>query len=609
MRKKLFWLICLLAGITSPVFSQIQLGAEKVLGPEADLSGKEIAIQAASGYNRWIKIGSNIAADLTEDLVLIAEYVSKTPEEKNEYVFKGKLEQKYIKEASKEGDFLTWTSNIEEAARFTIAYADNVTDEHNVKCPAGVDRSMVIRIHTTYSDGSQGYINSNGGNKPKFAIGRGAYSALLIYDATNAFQVNKVYQLSFHALKSLDELTTGKEIVIRNCFVDGERGDRSGYLHMATPKMTITKGMNTVAENSIFTVNTKTNEGKTQYSFQNNATYIPNDGNLSATLAPSTTEAFYEIIPDNEKEGCFNFKSPDKELYMNANVGELVFWNASPHPYQFYSVEEVSDFELKTITWKYVDTNSDVEVKTVEKPYYTNTYPIAQDLKAEVPAGFEIISVDGTPIEEIEQLENVSDTKTNYTIAIQKTVTLTDIGYGTLYSDVALSIPEGIIAYTGTVEGEKLKLTKLNGIIPANTAVILNGAAGNYIFQASAEEGTLPENNSLQGALTNILKPTKNNEGLPATVYTLQNLDNGIGFYKYTGTHMQPCKAYLLLTDTQAQNIRSLTFETEGTTSIKNSVVNANDKIQIYDLQGRRINQIKQNGIYILNGKKVWLAH
>lgn len=606
MKKNFLLMLCLLLGIAGSAMAQVQLGPEKVLGPNTDLNGKEIAIRLASGYNKWLKIGSTPSDNLTEDLVFIAEKIS-NPEGQDEYIFKGKAKQNYIKKCSKENELISLTANIDEAARFTIAFADNVIDENNVKCPEQVDRSQVVRIHTTYTTEEKGFINSNGGNNPKFAKGPGAWSAMLIYDATDAFKIEKVYKLSFRPISNLSDLTVGKKVVIRNCFVDGEKGDRSGYIHMTSPKMTITKGMNTVTENSVFTVNTKEEGEQTGFSFQYGSSYIPNDGGLGSTLAPSLEEKFYDIIPVENNESMFNFKSSDKKLYMNANVGELVFWNATPHPYQIYAVEELTDFEAKTVNLKYVDANSNVEIKTVEKTYYTNTYPVVQDLQADLPAGFEMISVDGTAISEVQELAVVSNEKTSYTIAIQRSVSLTDAEYGTLYSDVALSIPEGITAYTGVIEGEKLKLSALSRIIPANTAVVLNGNAGEYVFQASAEPDVRPEKNDLMGSLSNILKPTKNSESLPATVYTLQNLDNGIGFYKYTGTHMQPCKAYLMLDEVQAQNVRSLVFDTEGTTAIENISISPTGKAQLYDLQGRKINQVKQAGIYILNGKKVWL--
>lgn len=599
MKKNFLLMLCLLLGIAGSAMAQVQLGPEKVLNPTDDFSNKEIAIRAAYGKCNWVKIGSVSVDNLEEDQVFILESSGN-----GSYYLKNKISKQYLKKGSGNDQTIQWTANVDESAIFTVEKYDNA----DASVPDGVNKDKVVRLKTTLTDESTSYFNHGGDyQKPKFFNGRGNWSALLIYDAKDAFKIEKVYKLSFRPISNLSDLTVGKKVVIRNCFVDGEKGDRSGYIHMTSPKMTITKGMNTVTENSVFTVNTKEEGEQTGFSFQYGSSYIPNDGGLGSTLAPSLEEKFYDIIPVENNESMFNFKSSDKELYMNANVGELVFWNATPHPYQIYAVEEITDFEAKTVNLKYVDANSNVEIKTVEKTYYTNTYPVVQDLQADLPAGFEMITVDGTAISEVQELAVVSNEKTSYTIAIQRSISLTDAEYGTLYSDVALSIPEGITAYTGVIEGEKLKLSALSGIIPANTAVVLKGNAGEYVFQASAEPGVRPEKNDLMGSLSNILKPTQNSEGLAATVYTLQNLDNGIGFYKYTGTHMQPCKAYLMLDEVQAQNVRSLVFDTEGTTAIENISISPTGKAQLYDLQGRKINQVKQAGIYILNGKKVWL--
>lgn len=599
MKKNFLLMLCLLLGIAGSAMAKVQLGPEKVLNPTDDFSNKEIAIRAAYGKCNWVKIGSVSVDNLEEDQVFILESSGN-----GSYYLKNKISKQYLKKGSGNDQTIQWTANVDESAIFTVEKYDNA----DASVPDGVNKDKVVRLKTTLTDESTSYFNHGGDyQKPKFFNGRGNWSALLIYDAKDAFKIEKVYKLSFRPISNLSDLTVGKKVVIRNCFVDGEKGDRSGYIHMTSPKMTITKGMNTVTENSVFTVNTKEEGEQTGFSFQYGSSYIPNDGGLGSTLAPSLEEKFYDIIPVENNESMFNFKSSDKELYMNANVGELVFWNATPHPYQIYAVEEITDFEAKTVNLKYVDANSNVEIKTVEKTYYTNTYPVVQDLQADLPAGFEMITVDGTAISEVQELAVVSNEKTSYTIAIQRSISLTDAEYGTLYSDVALSIPEGITAYTGVIEGEKLKLSALSGIIPANTAVVLKGNAGEYVFQASAEPGVRPEKNDLMGSLSNILKPTQNSEGLAATVYTLQNLDNGIGFYKYTGTHMQPCKAYLMLDEVQAQNVRSLVFDTEGTTAIENISISPTGKAQLYDLQGRKINQVKQAGIYILNGKKVWL--
>lgn len=596
MRKSIIGFVLMaLMGIAQTAHADVDPAL--VIAPDADLTGNEISIRATIGANKWISVGSDLASDLTEDLVFVVEQAS--DDGGKSYVLKGKLEQGYVKKCSSNGDLLSWTTDKEQAAVFTVAYADNVTDESNVHCPTSVLRDNVVRFHTTDANGNEQYMNSNGGGKVKFANGKGAWSALIIYNVKGLFDLAAVYQPSFRPVGSKDELKDGLTYVIRNCFVDGYKGDRSGYLHMENP-MTVTKGMNTITASSLFTMH-KTTEGL--FSFCNNGMYIPNDGSKGGTLTPTETEAFYEVLPVESAEGMFNFKSTvsDKTFYMNANTGTLTFWDETPQPYQFYTVSEVTDFEQKTVQWNYVDKTTGVVVKTVEKKLYTNTYPTLQDLTAELPAGFSLLGIDGVDVENVESPEVVSADKLSYTITVAKTVSITSAGFGTLYSDVALMIPSNVSAYTGVVDETEgvLALTKLNGVIPANTAVVLKAASGTYTFCATTTEEEAPQND-LKGSLTNILKPTG------GTVYTLQQVDGTVAFCKYLGTNMQPCRAYLLLPESFVlQSVRMVNFDdTTGVESLPASVHTASTG-KLFDLCGREVKQVVRPGIYVRDGKKV----
>lgn len=59
-------------------------------------------------------------------------------------------------------------------------------------------------------------------------------------------------------------------------------------------------------------------------------------------------------------------------------------------------------------------------------------------------------------------------------------------------------------------------------------------------------------------------------------------------------------KAYIAID--AIQNTVGLRFR--GTTSIENTVEDNEERV-IYDLTGRRISEITESGIYIINGKKV----
>ena len=59
-------------------------------------------------------------------------------------------------------------------------------------------------------------------------------------------------------------------------------------------------------------------------------------------------------------------------------------------------------------------------------------------------------------------------------------LTIGDAGYATLYLPFAVSVGEGVTAYTGKVNDESLTLAPLTSGVPANTAVVVKGAPGTY---------------------------------------------------------------------------------------------------------------------------------
>ena len=208
----------------------------------------------------------------------------------------------------------------------------------------------------------------------------------------------------------------------------------------------------------------------------------------------------------------------------------------------------------------------------------------------------------------------------NYLFTVEEveptTVTIGNLGYSTLYSEVALSIPEGVTAYTGTLnetaEDITLTLHEVNNegrIIPANTAVILNAAANDYDFNIAEKVDAI--DNDLRGTATEISTSSVTD----GVVYTLQPYTGDDDTYKLPVVFMQYAdenkpeealvlkagKAYLVLPEGQ----KSISIRFEGTTDIEHSEIRNQHSEMIFDLLGRRVEAITKGGIYIVNGKKV----
>ena len=191
----------------------------------------------------------------------------------------------------------------------------------------------------------------------------------------------------------------------------------------------------------------------------------------------------------------------------------------------------------------------------------------------------------------------------------------TTVGFGTLYSPVALKgVSSGNYNQDGRLEFyygvkvneagvNKLKLTKLEGDIPAETGLIVKykdgiQSTGCVYMEIADTDPEFTADNALTGTLETVAKPAT------GTVYTMQKpADSPLGFYNFTGANVKGGKAYLHVVDSEAAPM-GLVFDFGGeTTGVESIEVNTDNQV-IYDLSGRRVAKAGK-GLYIINGKKV----
>lgn len=168
--------------------------------------------------------------------------------------------------------------------------------------------------------------------------------------------------------------------------------------------------------------------------------------------------------------------------------------------------------------------------------------------------------------------------------------------YGTLILPFAADLPDGLKAYScAKVEGNVLTLVEAESLA-ANTPYIMGGAKGSYAFTGAP----IPSDATLTaGLLTGVLEDTD----APAGSYVLQNNTNGLGFYK-VGSVIPTVKAYRCYL-TYAGEASALMYRFGGTTNISNIEAEGNNAM--YDILGRKVVGPAQKGVYILNGKKVFV--
>lgn len=209
-----------------------------------------------------------------------------------------------------------------------------------------------------------------------------------------------------------------------------------------------------------------------------------------------------------------------------------------------------------------------------------------------------------TPVSEINDLTTVYVRMTGVYKNVQVSY-VADGFFTTIYSPVALVIPSSARAFAGVISGDMLVLKQYDGIIPAMQGAVIEFlenpitgelASFTYDFTPATSDGTPIADNRLTGSLVDVAPSTFSEK-----VYTFAVKSGNLGFYKYTGSMLKAGKAFLLLNDNEANNIRG--FVLDFPTGI-NTLPAADGTSQAYDLQGRRVNKASK-GLYIINGKKV----
>ncbi len=191
-------------------------------------------------------------------------------------------------------------------------------------------------------------------------------------------------------------------------------------------------------------------------------------------------------------------------------------------------------------------------------------------------------------------------------------VSIGTTGYATFYAPVAVTLPDGLEAYyVSSKTTTSATLTQIMNVIPAETAVILKGTAGQTYDLAIGGEVEAVSGNILAGTIADTY--------ITDNAYVLACVNEVTGFYKAEKnvstdtTNDDPdvtCesfvnngfKAYLPV---DVASARFLNFDFGTETAIESiEGENGNVKAEIYDLAGRRV-QNAQKGLYIVNGKKV----
>lgn len=186
--------------------------------------------------------------------------------------------------------------------------------------------------------------------------------------------------------------------------------------------------------------------------------------------------------------------------------------------------------------------------------------------------------------------------------------------YMTFSSDVAYEFAEDDAVKAWIVSGYKdnqVMLTRVN-VVPAYTGVLLEAEAGtNYQLKKTDQKAYY--SNALKAVVeTTWVDKTYNEGNIRFYNLVLGKVNDVIGFYRFEGGEIEGGKAYLpipqdMVENANRANMFTLVFEEDGeATEIADVKQSAEKKGVYYNLNGQLVKN-PTTGIYIKDGKKVYV--
>lgn len=186
-----------------------------------------------------------------------------------------------------------------------------------------------------------------------------------------------------------------------------------------------------------------------------------------------------------------------------------------------------------------------------------------------------------------------------YDIKVTSTLTTAASSFSTYAASYPVDYKSlGLTAYAIGLDeaAKKVTYTEIDGIVPANTPVLVKGEASKTYSLTKAEGDAAEVTTSLQVSDGKVVT-----EG--DLYYAFSTVDGKSGFKRIAnGITIPAKKGYLKLASASAKSFFSFDDETTGIKGIENGSIDE-EETPLYNLAGQRVNK-DYKGVVVKNGKK-----
>ena len=322
--------------------------------------------------------------------------------------------------------------------------------------------------------------------------------------------------------------------------------------------------------------------------------YVSDDAGLKFGTIGNGIGNVFQFVPVAGQDGQYYLYSVERNLYLSTN---------KKHAQGQAKAEYAVTSRAKAIT-----------IENMGKDNIVKLTPVGGSMLHAQADGSLIVSWDNSDPASasawrIVEVENMAEQ--TFTLSVG------ELGHSTLYLPFDAVMPtfegeeDGVyVVKQVTSEGDAIHMEKIEGIVPANTGVIVKAPQGEYVFTYSETKGTA----------TSMLTGTTVDKNVTADAsqeyYILSHEEGEVAFFKtrtspvevgdefYDLFYNNAFKAYLPIAQGSAARMLVFRFGTvTGITETENGNVETENS-PVFDLSGRRV-QKAQKGIFIVNGKKV----